>query len=333
MAVKRSNDNSPSRANVRKSDKKTAPKTKRAVKDRFLTIHIKEARNAFYALWHRPLGNLLTLAVISMALSMPACLYLLSKNVASAANNIATPSQITIYLEKQTPEARVMVLKDQLESNSLVKGVDYVSSQQGLEQLSKSAGFEQAISLLSDYSLPGVLIIAPNTSDKNKIKALAHSLVTETNVTDVRLDEDWLTRLDAIKKLASIVVVSLAILMFGAVFLIVGNTLRFNVLENKEAIQTMKMIGATDQYILRPYLYSGMWFGVIGAVIAWFFTALLTILLNGAVDSLAHLYDSQFRLLGLSWDESLLLLMIGTFLGSIAARVSAMRHLKEIEPV
>ena len=203
MAVKHGNQNSPNRANVRKNeirknDKKSAPQTKRAMKDSFLTIHIKEARNAFYALWHRPLGNVLTLAVISMALTMPACLYLVSKNVASAANNIATPSQITVYLEKRTPEARVMVLKDQLESNPLVKEVVYISSQEGLEQLSQSAGFQQAISLLSDYSLPGVLVIAPKISDKSQIKALAQSLVSESDITDVRLDEDWLTRLDAL---------------------------------------------------------------------------------------------------------------------------------------
>lgn len=95
--------------------------------------------------------------------------------------------------------------------------------------------------------------------------------------------------------------------------MIVGNTLRFNVQANKEEIQTMKLIGATDAYILRPYLYSGMWFGLLGAVAAWLLTALMTILLNGAVEALAQLYDSRFRLIGLGWDESLLLLMLGVF--------------------
>jgi cell division transport system permease protein len=95
----------------------------------------------------------------------------------------------------------------------------------------------------------------------------------------------------------------------------------------------MKLIGATDSFILRPYLYTGMWFGVLGAVIAWFVTALVTIVMNSAVEDLAALYDSQFRLIGLSWDESLLLIITGSLLGCIAARISAQRHLKEIEPV
>lgn len=95
----------------------------------------------------------------------------------------------------------------------------------------------------------------------------------------------------------------------------------------------MKLIGATDGFILRPYLYTGMWFGGISAITAWILTAIITILLNGAVEDLAILYDSQFRLIGMNWDETVILLMIGTALGLIAAKLSAQRHLKEIEPV
>ncbi|MCG6213837.1 permease-like cell division protein FtsX [Vibrio furnissii] len=306
---------------------------KRAKTDGFLTMHIKQAKASFSALWQRPLGNVLTLAVISMALSLPACMYLLSKNIASVADNVASPSQISVYMKEGTPEPRIMVLKDQIESRSDVAVVDYISPQQGLDDLSQYAGFDQAISLLDEYALPGVLVISPGIDDKAQIKAIARAIQGEEDVTDVRLDEDWLARLDAIRNLASVVVVSLSLLMLASVFLIVGNTLRFNVQANKDEIQTMKLIGATDSYILRPYLYSGMWFGLLGALAAWLLTALITVLLNGAVEELAKLYDSRFRLIGLGWDESLLLLMLGTFLGCIAARVSARRHLKEIEPV
>ena len=205
--------------------------------------------------------------------------------------------------------------------------------QQGLADLSEYSGFEQAISLLDDYALPGVLIITPSSDDKSVIRSLVTKMESEDEISDVRMDEDWLTRLDAIKNLVAGIVATLSVLMLGSVFLIVGNTLRFNVLANKDEIQTMKLIGATDGFILRPYLYSGMWFGLLGAVTAWILTALITILLNSSVEQLALLYDSRFRLIGLSWDESLLLLMLGTFIGCLAAKVSAQRHLKEIEPV
>lgn len=320
---------------VKSSNKRNAKarEPKRAKTDSFLAIHFKQAKVSFSSLWSRPLGNILTLAVISMALAMPACMYLLSKNIASVANNVTSPAQISVYLHERTPEARIMVLKDELESLADVASVEYISPQQGLDDLSQYAGFEQAISLLDDYALPGVLIVTPQVEQQEQIKALAKKIQAEQDVTDVRLDEDWLARLNAIRTLAAIIVASLSVLMLGAVFLIVGNTLRFNVQANKEEIQTMKLIGATDRYILRPYLYAGMWFGLLGAFAAWLLTAFVTILLNGAVEDLALLYDSRFRLIGLSWDESLLLLMLGTFLGCVAAKVSAQRHLKEIEPV
>ncbi|MDE1315260.1 permease-like cell division protein FtsX [Vibrio aestuarianus] len=317
--------------NNKKNTKVREPK--RTQTDSFFTVHLKQAKASFSSLWLRPLGNILTLAVISMALAMPACMYLLSKNIASVANNVTSHSQISVYLQENTPEARIMVLKDELESLTDIASVEYISSQQGLADLSQYAGFEQAISLLDDYALPGVLIITPDVEQQDQIKALAKKIQTEQDVTDVRLDEDWLARLDAIRALATVIVASLSVLMLGSVFLIVGNTLRFNVQANKDEIQTMKLIGATDGYILRPYLYSGMWFGLLGACTAWLLTAFITVLLNGAVEDLALLYDSRFRLIGLSWDESLLLLMLGTFLGCIAAKVSAKRHLKEIEPV
>lgn len=319
--------------NKRNKKVKQARDTKRPNTDGFFTVHLKQAKASFAELWQRPLGNILTLAVISMALAMPASLYLLGKNITEIAQDVASPSQISAYVKESTPDSRVMVLKDQIESWEQVAVVEYISPQQGLEDLSQYSGFDQALSLLDDYALPGVLIITPSIEDNQLIKNIAADIKKEEEVTDVRLDEDWLARLDAIKALASVIVITLTLLMLGAVFLIIGNTLRFNVLAHKDEIQTMKLIGATDSYILRPYLYSGMWFGVIGGISAWVLTALITVLLNSAVEDLAQLYDSHFRLIGLSWDESLLLLILGTLLGSVAARLSAQRHLKEIEPV
>lgn len=306
---------------------------KRMKTDGYFKVQIKQAKASFHQLWLRPLGNLLTLAVISMALTLPSCFYLISKNIASVSHQVASSSQISVYLAEGTPEARIMLLKDDLERRDDVAKVEYISSEQGLKDLSSNAGFEQAISLLDADVLPAVLLITPKVEQKQQIKAIATDIQKQENVTDVRLDEDWLSRLDAIRNLASILVLSLSVLMLASVFLIVGNTLRFNVQSNKNEIQTMKLIGATDSFILRPYVYSGMWFGFLGSIVAWFMTAIITLLLNSAVEDLARLYDSHFRLLGLGWDESLLLLMLGTLIGCVAAKVSANRHLKEIEPV
>ena len=301
--------------------------------DGLFKIHLKQARISFLNLWYRPLGNILTLAVIAMALALPASGYLVGKNIAKVAQGVTSPSKVSAYLHEGVPEARIMVLKDEVESWDNVANVKYISSQQGLNDLSEYSGFEQAISMLSDYALPAVLIIQPENSSTSAIKEVAKLAQEIEIISDVRLDEDWQVRLNAIQNLAITIAVALAILMLVAVFLIVGNTLRFTVLAHKEEIQVMKLIGATDSFILRPYLYSGMWFGSIGAIGAWILTAIITVMVNGAVEDLAILYDSQFRLLGLNWDESLLLLMLGVFLGFTAAKLSARKHLREIEPV
>jgi len=199
--------------------------------------------------------------------------------------------------------------------------------------MSQHAGLEQALSLLDDYALPAVLEVTPSLDTPTELKALTTKLQQLPVVTDVRMDEDWLERLGAINNVATGLAIALGVLMLGAVFLIVGNTLRFNILAHKEEIKVMKLIGATDSFILRPYLYTGFWFGGISAITAWILTAAVTILLNGAVEKLANLYDSQFRLIGMNWDETVFLLMTGTLLGLMAAKLSTQRHLKEIEPV
>ena len=314
----------------RQSSARNLSKVKRS---NFFAVHLSQARLSLREFWQRPLGNALTLAVIAMALAMPASLYLLGKNLSAASANVTSPSQVSVFLRERTPEARVMILKDQIERMPEVEKVVYISPQQGLEDLSQYSGFEQALTLLDDYALPGVLVMTPINNDREALNQLLAKVRNEQDISDIRLDEDWLTRLDAIKSLVNGIVVTLALLMLSSVFLIVGNTLRFNVLANKEEIQTMKLIGATDSFILRPYLYSGVWFGFLGASIAWVLTAIITVLFNSSVEQLALLYDSPFRLVGLSWDESLLLVMVGTFLGCLAAKISAQRHMKDIEPI
>lgn len=299
----------------------------------YLRSHVRQAKESFFELWYRPLGNVLTLAVIAMALSLPSSIYLIGKNITELGHQVASPISVSAYLHEDVSESRIMVFKDSIEGWESVAKVSYISSQQGLSDLSQYAGFESVISLLTDYALPAVLIIEPSIQTESAIREMVQNIRQESIVTDVRLDEDWIARLDAIENLALNIGIILTVLMLSAVFLIVGNTLRFTVLAHKEEIQVMKLIGATDSFILRPYLYSGMWLGLIGAIFAWLLTAMITVLLNSAVEKLSSLYDNQFRLIGLNLDESLLLIMLGLFLGYFAARMSARKHLKEIEPV
>ncbi len=301
----------------------------------FLTTHKRQAKLSLLELLRRPLGNLLTLAVIAMSLTLPASMYLVGKNLTIVTSQWQAPSQISLYLQQDVAEIKIRELQQDLEEWREIDVVQYISPQDGFEELSKHSGFEQALTLLDSNPLPAILIVSPKADwqSKDKVNPLVNLLSQQPYVDEVRLDDDWLLRLDAIKHVAVVVATILAILMFIAVFLIVGNTLRFNVLEQKDEIQVMKLVGATNAFILRPYLYTGIWFGLFGGVLAWLFVAIITVILNQAVENVAVLYDSVFRLVGLTWDESLLLLMLSSFLGFFSAHISVVRHLKDIEPV
>ncbi|MGF1738038.1 permease-like cell division protein FtsX [Photobacterium satsumensis] len=301
----------------------------------FFALHKQQCKQSLADMMRRPLGNILTLAVLAFALTLPTSFYLFAKNVTMVAQVWQNPTQMTVYLESGTPAGQVKQLHDELAQWPEIASLESISPEQGLVEFRQQAGFEQALSLLDDNPLPPVLIIKPAEAWQLDAKAteLASRLRLQTRVDEVRLDSDWLQRLAAIKQLVVILAMIISGLMLFAVFLIVGNTLRLQVLNQRDEIQVMKLVGATDSFILRPYLYTGVWYGLIGGVAAWVLTALVAMLLDGAVAHLANLYDSPFRMVGLGWDESLILLMISVFLGLLAARLSAGRHLKEIEPI
>ncbi|PSW11775.1 cell division protein FtsX [Photobacterium rosenbergii] len=301
----------------------------------FFALHKQQCKQSLADMMRRPLGNILTLAVLAFALTLPASFYLFAKNVTVVAQVWQNPTQMTIYLEPGTSTGQAELLHDELAQWPEIDSLEAISPQQGLVEFRQQAGFEQALSLLDDNPLPAVLVVKPTEAWQLDAKAteLASRLRMQNRVDEVRLDSDWLQRLAAIKQLVIILAMIMSGLMLFAVFLIVGNTLRLQVLNQRDEIQVMKLVGATDSFILRPYLYTGVWYGLIGGIAAWVLTFIVSILLDGAVAHLADLYDSPFRMIGLGWDESLILLMISAFLGLLAARLSAGRHLKEIEPI
>ncbi|UTM57431.1 permease-like cell division protein FtsX [Photobacterium sp. CCB-ST2H9] len=301
----------------------------------WLAMQRQVCKQALTDLWRRPLGNVLTLAVLTVALTLPACFYIAAKNISIVSQAWQNPTQLTVYLASGSGDAEARQLLERVSGWQEVAQTDYISPQQGLEEFRNHVGFTKALSLLDENPLPAVLVIKPTVQWQSSAAAarLAEKLRDLAGVDDVRLDSDWLQRLEAIQQLS----VSLAMLMAGlmllAVFLIVGNTLRLQLQNQKEAVQVMKLVGATNTYILRPFLYTGAWYGLLASVFALVLTTLVCLMIESAVDKLALLYGSDFHLTGLAWDECLLLIMLSSLLGVLAARLSAGRHLKEIEPI
>ncbi|MEZ8141191.1 permease-like cell division protein FtsX [Enterovibrio sp. FF113] len=298
----------------------------------FLSLHKQQCGQALRDLLARPTGNFLTVLALAFSLALPVTLYMLAKNVVAVSAQWQAPNQLTVYLN-EIPESRATSLSDEIGQWSEIGSVAYISPEQGLLQLRQIQGFEEAVSLLDDNPLPGVIVVTPTSDDAAAVTALASKLRAESDIQEVRLDSDWLQRLAAIESLVLTLTWGFSGLMLMAVFLIVGNTLRLQVLNQKQEIQVMKLVGATDSYILRPYLYTGVWLALSGAVVAWLVATINGFLLDAAVAELATLYSSGFRLSGLGVDETLILFMVAGLIGLLAARLAAGKHLRDIEPV
>ena len=301
----------------------------------FFGIHKQQSLNALKELWRRPLGNALTILVIALSLTLPCTLYLVAKNLVQVSDQWQNPTQITLYLNKGVSETQAHELEGQIQSLSSVSSVKYVSPMEGLEAMREQSGFAEALGLLNNNPLPGVLIVEPVKAWQSaaQVNALAGQLRNQGGIHEVRVDRDWVARLAAIKNVAVTLSQVIAIVMLFGVFLIVGNTLRLQVMSEKEEIQVMKLVGATNTYIIRPYLYTGVWYGILGGIFALLVTDGIVWILNRSVTELALLYHSSFHLTVLRWDESIILLMITAFLGLLAARLSVGKHLRDIDPV
>lgn len=299
----------------------------------YIELHKRQGRQALRELFSRPLGNLLTVLVLAFSLALPTILFILTKNVILVTSQWQTPNQLTVYL-KDVPTHKIETLARELRALDEIASVDYISPDEGLQELRQIQGFKDAVNLLENNPLPAVLVIVPAKEDAALATQIAAELRKQQAVVDeVRFDNDWLQRLAAIESLVRLLTISFSTLMLVAVVLIIGNTLRLQLLSQKEEIQVMKLVGATDSYILRPYLYTGMWLALFGAVLAWGLSVVVILLLSVAVEHLASLYNSGFNLVGLRVDEVIILLMLSGILGHTTARIAVRRHLKEIEPV
>ena len=281
-----------------------------------------------------PLSTLLTVAVIGIALALPTGLHVLLQNMQAVSAGWENAAQISLFLRKEVSGAAVQRLADDIKAKEPVAAVSYISPDQALQEFQRSSGFGEALNALQDNPLPGVLVVRPRpeAGTPAQVEALLNRLKARPEIEQAQLDLDWVKRLYALMEIGKRGVTVLGILLAVAVLLIVGNTIRLGIQNRREEIVVQKLIGATNGFVRRSFLYSGLLLGLFGAVFAWVVVAASLWLLDGAVRRLALLYDSHFALGGPGWLASGLLLAGGVLLGLAGAWLAVGRHLREIEP-
>lgn len=279
-----------------------------------------------------PLAGILNILVIGIALSLPAGMYALLQNAQGLVAQLSDTPQISLFMNTDANADDVDKLSKQLEKHPAIARAVFVSRAQALDQLKQSTGLADVIGGLQQNPLPDAFTVYPKPSAAQSLDELRTELAKLPKVELAQLDSEWAYKLEALLKFGRMMVLILASLLSLALVAITFNTIRLQILTQREEIEVSKLIGATNGFIRRPFLYFGATQGLLGGIMAWLIITLSLLLLNYQLGTLTHLYASQFTLYPLSLGDSLTLLLFSMYLGWLGAWLSVARHLSQIEP-
>lgn len=300
----------------------------------WLVRHAQTLVGALGRLSQQKLATLLTTLVIGIALALPACLHLLIANIQSASGNWDRAIDMSVYLKIPTALEEAQRIAERLRARRDVASVSVISADDALKEFRRDSGFGPAIDALTDNPLPHSLVVHPkgDYATAAHLEELAADIRALPSVELVQLDTAWVNRLQAILETVRRAVFLTAAFLALGVMAIVGNTIRLDIQNRRQEIEVTKLVGGSDAFVRRPFLYSGFWYGIGGALIAWLITAIVVGTLRDPVGRLAGLYGSGFEISGLGLEPTLILFASGTVLGWLGSFVAASRHLRQIEP-
>lgn len=318
------------------TDQRPSPRSERSHARRLAgwrEHHLWSAAASVRRLARRPLGTLLTVAVLGLALALPLAFYLLLANVQSMGNALGRNPAISVFLKAGQVGAQANLLASELRSRPDIAGVRIRTPQQGLDELATMQGFSGALHALDDANpLPWVLEVQPADGvDAPAIDRLAASLRGERAVDLVQDSGQWRQRLDALLQLGNRIVLVLAGLLALAALLVVGNTVRTDIAGRREEIGVLLLIGASRAFVRRPYLYAGIWYGLFGGALASLLALLIELALAGPAAQLSQAYGGKLVLGALPWWLLLAAPLAAAGLGWIGARLVSARQLRKAD--
>ncbi|MEX1080463.1 MAG: permease-like cell division protein FtsX [Halofilum sp. (in: g-proteobacteria)] len=297
--------------------------------------HPRAALGSLGRLWRNPGASGMTVAVIAIALALPGALWILLQNAERVGGGLETGTRISVYLGPTLENAAIDRATEAIDARDGVRIVQRITPDEALAEFRDLAGFERALESLERNPLPAVVVVegaagTPETAEA--LGALAQDLESIDGVDRARVDLAWVERLYALLALVERALTLLGVLLAVGVLLIVGNTIRLDILNRRAEIEVSKLIGGSDAFIRRPFLYGGAWYGLLGSVLACLLLALASAMLAGPAAELAAAYGSPFRFQGLGLGEAGVFLLGGTALGLGGSWLAVGRHLRSIEP-
>ncbi|HMT91809.1 permease-like cell division protein FtsX [uncultured Thiothrix sp.] len=288
-------------------------------------------------LWFNPISAWITLIAIALALSLPTSMHVLVKNLQSLTHNNQSVPTISLFLKPKVTEQQANDLAELVKSQPEVLSTTVVTRDQALQDFKKIAGLADTLKTLGENPLPNIVVITPKMNDLGVTDAdledFTKRLKTYKEVEDVQIDIEWIQRLRAILQIAERIVAVVAALLATTVLLVVGNTIRLDIENRKDEIRVTRLIGATNRYIRRPFLYGGLWLGLFGGFLSLLVVNIALLFLVEPVNKLSLLYGSDFNLGGIDLTTTLEVLIISASLGLVGAWLAVNRYLWESEVI
>lgn len=300
----------------------------------YLTHHAQSLIGSIGRLARAPFATVLTVLVIGLALALPLALGLFVSNAMRATGGFTGAVDVSVYFKADVAMSRVQQLAAGARARAGVAAVQVISSEDALKEFRQYSGFGTALTALGSNPLPNVLHVRPaaDATAPADLDALKHYLAAWPEVDLVQVDSEWVLRFNAILDLLRRVLTIAALLLGAGVLAVVGNTIRLEIQGRRTEIEVVRLVGGSTGFVRRPFLYTGMLYGLGGALLAWAMVGTAMLVLAAPVANLARLYGSGFTLDGPGLREVGLVLGAGVGLGWLGAWLAAARHLRGIEP-
>lgn len=297
------------------------------------TQQVNTGAAALRRLARQPFASMMTVLVIAVTLALPSAVHLLIKNAQAISASWDNALDFSVYLKKDVSIDAARRLADLIKQRADVEQVTLITSDEALAEFRKQSGFGEALDHLTVNPLPHTLVVRPTAANTEDSMRLLNEEVGNLPETDfVQVDTEWVRRFHAILDILQRSIAIGAALLGAAIIVIIGNTIRLDIENRREEIEITKLIGASNAFVRRPFLYSGLWYGLGGGLLALALVYYGLYAVQAPVARLAGLYSSPFDVLSLDLGECLLIIVAGVVLGLAGSWIAAARHMRRIEP-
>jgi cell division transport system permease protein len=300
----------------------------------YLLNHAHGLFSSLGRLTRAPFASVMTILVLAIAIALAGCFYIVVANVQQLTGNLESSNQMSLFLKEHVTEAAGQKLVEQLRQNPNVETVKFIGKNQAMEEFKAHSGFADALNALTSNPLPNVIQLLPKHSLENSgaIQQLMSDFRQLPNVDFVQVDMQWVERVQTLMIIASRSVSVVGLLLGFAVTFITGNTIRLELQNRQDEVFISKLVGATNAFIQRPFMYTGFWLGFIAGFLAWLIVTIMLLVVEAPVERLSTLYNSNFEMQFLDFGEFLSLLLMASGLAVLGSWAVLHYQLRQIKP-